>query len=372
MRVALTILSLAFSLTLATPAAVAEVTVNLLDLRRACMVPRGFALTEIFGVNHTLQQDVILDTRLEQELSGKTPAALAEAYYAFESNPQTRHPFADRYAQCIYGERLRQLDPTADLATVRRGEYVPPNAATATAPANDPWSSALRRSDTGSAGSSVLAQSADPALRAERQRQNVALRQQSEERLAQRRADSEAFWGAVLQAGLVVAETYVEAQAQQAQAEADARAAAAQTQSQWGATPWSTQQQQASNQAPSQQPTTPCAPAGTVYYYGQGNCSGSAGAGGVQGGEPMDPATGGRQPCVRERGLVSTEQRTQAGVFEHYYRATNHCSFRVELRVAASGSSGSQRTMQPGETVSVFVTISRNRSESVMVSVFRS
>jgi hypothetical protein len=268
------IVSAAFVISLATPTAVAEVTVNVLDLRRACMAPRSFAMVELFGATYTPEQANILDSQLEQELSGKTPQALADAYQAFERNAQSRHPDADRYAQCIYGERLRQLDPNADLRAVRRGEYTPSGAMP---PANSAWSAAMTRRDSNTAaGSAVLAQSADPAARAARERENAILREQAERRIAQRRVESEAFWGAVLQAATVAAQTYVaieQAQAQadaaEAQRRADAYAHAQQAQA--------AQQQQPSSSSPSQQTTSPCAPPGTVYYYGSANCSAASG-----------------------------------------------------------------------------------------------
>jgi hypothetical protein len=266
------IVSAALVLSLAPSSAVAEVTVNVLDLRRACMAPRSFAMVEMFGANYTPEQANILDSRLEQELSGKTPQALADAYQAFERNPQSRHPDADRYAQCIYGERLRQLDPTADLRAVRRGEYTP---ASSTPSSNSAWSAAMTRRDANTAaGSAVLAQSADPAARAARERENALLREQAQQRIAQRRAESEAFWGTVLQAATIAAETYIQVEAAQAQAEANA---AAQTQAEAYA------QAQVRNEAsgpaqtqPPSQQTASCGPPGTVYYYGSPNCDASA------------------------------------------------------------------------------------------------
>ncbi len=216
------IVASAFALSLLPSSSSAEVTVNILDLRRACMVPRSFAMSEMFGANYTQEQAAILDSRLEQELSGKTLRQLAIAYQAFEITPQSRHPEADRYAQCIYGERLRQLDSNADLSIVRRGDYVPPDAAPT---ANSAWDAALTRRDSNtSAGSAVLAQSADPASRAARARENAALRQQAAASIAEHRQQRDAFWGAVLQAAAIATETYVQVQAAQAQAEADAAA----------------------------------------------------------------------------------------------------------------------------------------------------
>jgi hypothetical protein len=311
------IVSAAFVISLATPTAVAEVTVNVLDLRRACMAPRSFAMVELFGANYTPEQANILDSRLEQELSGKTPQALADAYQAFERNAQSRHPDADRYAQCIYGERLRQLDPNADLQAVRRGEYTP---AGATAPANSAWSAAMTRRDSNTAaGSAVLAQSADPALRAARARENAILREQAERRIAERRAESEAFWGAVLQAATIAVQTYVaveQAQAEADAAEAQARADAyARAQAQQGQT---AHDQQVPTSSPSQQTTSPCAPPGTVYYYGSANCSGESGSD-----RTHNPANDGTN-CVR---VVANPGNWGSGRW--YFQ--NGCGWPVEV-----------------------------------------
>jgi hypothetical protein len=201
-----------------------------------CQSMRAAALPEL-GV--TDEQRRVTEESMAQSIAAATPAQLAETYQALEPEPNlpSDHRASDQYAQCLAAERLRQLDPNVDLATVRRGEYIPPGAAPA---GPDPWAAALSRNG-GDAGSAMLAQSADAAARAARQRDNAVLAERSRQRVGERRNE---FWSTVLQVATVAAQTYVASEAAQAQADAQAAQAMAQAQAQAAAQARASQQAQ--------------------------------------------------------------------------------------------------------------------------------
>lgn len=173
-----------------------------------CERLREGMLSQLFGSNFTADQGLLIDERLARSgLASATATEAAESYRALASNPNSQplNAAGDAYLQCLYGERLKELDPAVDLEAVLTGDYDPLALEVAT---DDPWRAALNRD--GGQGATMLAEAANPELRARRELDRRAARELAEQRVAARRAQSEEFWSEFGTFALALTSTYVE------------------------------------------------------------------------------------------------------------------------------------------------------------------
>jgi hypothetical protein len=272
-------------------------------LSDACSNEKAAALAVLFPNGATAQQQEDFDHAFAQQLTGAASTQLMPQWQAFSEQSAAGAPHAaeNAFAACVYHARIRQLDPNAAFPTPAQSQ-------------TDQLFANLPRRD-GGAGANMIAQSLDPAARAERQRLQQHADAERQARQQQAAANNAAFWDTLLGVVATVGNAYVDYESQRAQIEAGDQAAAAQAAANALA---AQQQQQAAAPPPSQ--------GGYAYTTVDGRCIGTACPAGNadQGGghqTPLDPTTG--RPCVTMTG----QERAIAGS-EYFYHMhfQNTCS----------------------------------------------
>jgi hypothetical protein len=211
------------------------------------------------------------------------------------------HAAENAFAACVYHARIRQLDPNAAFPTPAQSQ-------------TDQLFANLPRRD-GGAGANMIAQSLDPAARAERQRLQQQADAERQARQQQAAANNAAFWDTLLGVVATVGNAYVDYESQRAQIEAGNQAAAAQA----AANAALQQHQQQSS-------TVQQAQGGVSYTYINGQCVGygcpqqSANAAGGQQ-SYLNPTTG--QACI----TVVGQDRDPDGDFRIHFQNTCERSF---------------------------------------------
>lgn len=219
-------------------------------LSDACSNEKAAALAVLFPNGATAQQQEDFDHAFAQRLTGASSAQLMPQWQAFSEQSAAGAPHAaeNAFAACVYHARIRQLDPNAVFATPAQSQ-------------TDQLFANLPRRDSG-AGASMIAESLDPAARAERQRLQQQADAERQARQQQAAANNAAFWDTLLGVVATVGSAYVNYESQRAQIEAGNQAAAAQA----AANAALQQQQQQAAAAPPQQ--------GAAYTYLNGQCVG--------------------------------------------------------------------------------------------------
>jgi hypothetical protein len=289
-------------------------------LSEACTNEKAAALAVLFPNGATAQQQEDLDQAFAQQLTGASSAQLMPQWQAFSDQSVAGAPHAaeNAFAACVYHARIRQLDPNAVFATPAQSQ-------------TDQLFANLPRRDSG-AGASMIAESLDPAARAERQRLQQQADAERQARQQQAAANNAAFWDTLLGVVATVGSAYVNYESQRAQIEAGNQAAAAQA---------------AANAAAmqQQQPGAPSA-SDALHVVGGYTCSDLPGSGNACGGG----AGGGAGDCI----TISN------------YEWHNHCNRAVEvLFTFLPVNSGTPENMFPHFRVRVVddATIQQTRTE---------
>ncbi|GAM96967.1 hypothetical protein U91I_00588 [alpha proteobacterium U9-1i] len=296
---------------------------NRLDLAvlyAACSSERAAALTETFGPNSSPEQIAALDQGLRNSaLASRDVDALHDQWLSMNGGGTAQHGLI----ACLTRARIVGIEPEHDFA-----------AQPAASP--DPFANLPRRN--ASAGTAMLADSADPNRRAVRQQELAMRAAETERRRAQRAANNAAMWDTIFQVAVIGLDAYVQYETARAQTEA---ALAQQRNAEVPPTTYA-QGGYTVESAPSSggtwvegQNSRAQEPAGQrIYDTPEQYAAATGGGGGTQGGgagrQYLNPQTG--RPCVTQTGATTG----QHGNGDVWYRIhfSNSCgqTFSVSAR----------------------------------------